>query len=152
MKKAVVALAMMVLASPAFAAEYDEILIPDLSALPFIVTAAGDLSSGYITNWGALSQEKGNFSSANNRVADQLQEHKCAIHFGVARNAKTGRIDPKDGLATIACQQPGGTVVATDVPGAFLDSTGTIGLKNNDVGEKAFFISQTAIRIPVGIE
>ncbi|WP_116894838.1 hypothetical protein [Pseudomonas savastanoi] len=147
MNKALVALAMMALASPAFADD-DSIVVPNLTTLPFVVTNAGEMSSGYFKNWGSLSAERGTFTSASNRAVEQLQDHKCAVHFGVARNA-AGRIDPKDGIVTIACMRQDGSVVATDVPGALVDSTGGIGLKTSDVGDRAFFLVQSAIRIPL---
>lgn len=147
MKKAVVALAMMALASPAFADDA-AIVVPNLSAIPFVVSTAGDMTSGYVKNWGSLSKDNGAFNAANNRAVDQLQANKCAVHFGVSQNV-AGRIDPKDGIVTIACMQQGGSVVETEVPGALVDSTGKIGLNNSDVGEKAFFLVQSAIRIPL---
>lgn len=150
MSNVFVALATIALASPAFADD-DSIVVPNLTTLPFVVNSAGDMTSGYVKNWGSLSQDSGTFPSASNRAVDQLESHKCAVHFGVARNA-AGRIDPKDGMVTIACMQRGGSVVATDVPGAFVDSTGRVGLKTSDVGDKAFFLVQSAVRIPLSSE
>ena len=147
MKKAFLPLAMVALASNALADD-DSIVVPNFSTIPFVVNNAGDMTSGYVKNWGSLSAETGSFTSAMNRAVGQLEEHKCAVHFGVARNA-AGRIDPKDGIVTIACMQQGGTVVATDVPGALVDSAGRVGLKTSDVGDKAFFLVQSGIRIPL---
>lgn len=147
MNKALVALAMMALASPALA-DGDSIVVPNLTTLPFVINNAGDMTSGYFKNWGSLSAESGTFTSASNRAVDQLHAHKCAVHFGIVRNA-AGRIDPKDGIVTIACMQQDGAVVATDVPGALVDSTGGIGLKTSDVGDKALLLVQSVIRIPL---
>lgn len=149
MKMAVAAIGLMAMASSAFAD--DAIFIPSLATLPIIVTASGARTSGYIKNF--VGQGKGGkFNMPDDRIMGQLQEHQCAIHFGVIRDAKSGRIVPKNGIGTIACQQLGGTVVAIDVPGALIDSTGIIGLNRSNAGEKAFFMVQSNVRIPVGQE
>jgi hypothetical protein len=151
MNKALAALVLLALASPAFADD-DLIFVPSLTTVPFVLNNTGDMVSGYIQNWGSLSQENGNFSAAGDRAATVLQKNKCAIHFGVVKNS-TGRIDPKDGTAAIACmRRDGETLIETVVPGTLVDSTGTLGLKNVDVGTQAFFLVQTAVRIPLADE
>lgn len=147
MNKALAALVLLALASPAFADD-DVIFVPSLTAVPFVLNNTGDMVSGYIQNWGSLSQENGNFSAAGDRAAAVLQKNKCAIHFGVFKNS-AGRIDPKDGTAAIACLRPDASLIETVVPGTLIDSTGTMGLKNVDVGTKAFFLVQTSARIPL---
>lgn len=146
MNKTLVALALVALASPALADDF--IVVPNLTTLPFVVSNAGDMTSGYFKKWGSLNAESGGFTSVSNRAVDQLQDHKCAVHFGAARNA-AGRIAPKDGIVTIACMQQDKSVVATDVPGALVDSTGRMGLKTSDVGDKAFLLVKSTIRIPL---
>lgn len=148
MKKAVAALVLLALASPAFADD-DVIIVPSLTAVPFVLNNTGDMVSGYIQNWGSLSQENGNFSAAGDRAAAVLQKNKCAIHFGVFKNS-AGRIDPKDGTAAIACmRRDDESLIETVVPGTLVDSTGTLGLKNVEIGTKAFFLVQTSARIPL---
>lgn len=150
MKKVAAALIMLTLTSPGFASD-DSIVVPELTALPFVVNSAGEQASAYIKNWGSLGQGKGTFSTAGSRVTDLLEANKCAIHFRVSRNT-SGRLDPANGLATIACMQQGGSVVATDVPGTFFDPSGTLGLKEIEPGEKGFFLVQSALRIPLASE
>lgn len=149
MNKAVAALVMLALASPALADE-DVIFVPNLTAVPFELSSTGDRPSGHIKNWGSLSKEKGNSNAAGDRAVNMLQE-KCGINFGVVKNS-AGRIDSKDGIATIACLRADKSLIATDVPGTLVDSTGRLGLENSDVGEKAFFLVQTAVRIPLAGE
>lgn len=151
MQKAVAAIVMFTLASSANA-ENDVISVPNLTAVPFVLNNTGDVASGYIKNWGTLSRENGSFSVKADQAVNMLAENKCAIHFGVAKNS-AGRIDPKDGTAAIACmRRDDESLVETIVPGTLVDSTGTIGLKNIDIGAKAFFLVQTAIRIPLADE
>lgn len=150
MNKVVVAsLAFMAFAVPAFAAD-NEIFIPALSPIPFIVTNSGDAHSlsGRVKNWGTLGGGKGGVSDVVNSTVDQLQESECAIHIAVVKDS-VGRVSPKDGIASIACMQAGGSVVVSDVPGAITDTSGTSSLKNADVGEKAFFIVQSPVHIPL---
>ncbi|MBM5458750.1 hypothetical protein H8F21_14375 [Pseudomonas sp. P66] len=147
MKNVVAALALLALASPVIGAEKD-IFVPDLSSIPFVVSSSGDTLSGYVKNWGALGNPKGTLPDAINRAMDRLEAAKCAIHIPVF-NDNQGHVKPSDGLASIACMQPGGTVVVTDVPGALLDSSGALGQVKGDVGEKAFFLVQSRVQIPI---
>ncbi|MGE8063878.1 hypothetical protein [Pseudomonas sp. NPDC089569] len=147
MNKAVAALVLLALASPALA-ENDVIIVPSLTAIPFVLSSSGDRPSGHIKNWGSLSKENGNFTAVTDRAVNMLQE-TCGINFGVVKNS-TGRIDPEEGTAAIACmRRDGETLIETVVPGTLVDSTGTTGLKNVDVGTHAFFVVQSAIRIPL---
>lgn len=147
MIKAVATIVTLSLSSPAFAGG-DEIYIPSMAGLPFVVTSTGEEVSGYVNSWGALTQDSGTFKDAVNQAVEQLQQNKCAVHFEALSNAKR-RIDPKEGIATIACMQRGGTLVTTEMPGFFLDDRREVGLRNTDVGVKGYFVVQTSSRIPL---
>jgi hypothetical protein len=147
MKKAVAALVLLALASPVFA-ENDVIFVPGMTAVPFVLSSTGDRPAGHIKNWGSLSKEKGNINAAGDQAVNMLQE-KCGINFGVVKNS-AGRFDPEEGAAAIACmRRDGETLIETIVPGTLVDSTGTLGLKNVDIGTQAFFLVQTGVRIPL---
>ncbi|WP_439126253.1 MAG: hypothetical protein ACNJA3_28200 (plasmid) [Pseudomonas rhizophila] len=145
MKKALLGMTLLVLAAPALAADND-IQVPALTPIPFVVSTAGDITYGYVTNWGSLADEKGAKPKLASQVAIQLQQGKCAFNFEASRGAN-GRLQPKEGVANLACSQPDGSVIVNVVPGFILDKAGDQGLKTGEVGEKAFFIPQTAVRV-----
>lgn len=145
MKKALLGLALLVLAAPVLSADND-IQVPALTPIPFVVSTAGDLTYGYVINWGSLADEKGAKPKLASQVAVQLQDSKCAFNFEASRGAN-GRLQPKEGIANLACAQADGSVIVNEVPGFILDKAGNQGLKTGEVGEKAFFIPQTAVHV-----
>lgn len=145
MMKSLLGMALLVLAAPAFSADND-IQVPALTPIPFAINNAGDLTYAYVINWGSLGDENGARPRLDSQAAAQLQERRCAFNFEVSRGAD-GRLQPKEGVARLACAQPDGSVIVNVVPGFILDKAGDQGLKTGEVGEKAFFIPQSAVHI-----
>lgn len=145
MKKALLGMALLVLAAPAFAST-NEIEIPALTPIPFIVSTPGDLLYGYVKNWGSLGDEKGPMTKLASHVADQLQESSCALNIRVSRGT-SGRLEAQEGIANLACPQADGSLIVTELPGLIWDKDGFQGLKKGEVGEKGFFVLITAAHI-----
>ncbi|HCF6328816.1 TPA: hypothetical protein NII06_003477 [Pseudomonas aeruginosa] len=167
MKKALSALALLALTSPGLAAAGEpsaqpsrslpviepgpgkEILVVSLLALPFIAKPAGteDVLQAYVKKWGSLAEGRGSFSKMESNVVQQMEDCRCSIRMTVQKDG-TGRIQPNDGVATIACEQPGGNVIVSDVPGFLIGTDRQLGLVESD-GEKGFFVPQTTLHIPM---
>lgn len=145
MKKAFWGMALLVLAAPAFAST-NEIAIPALTPIPFIVSTPGDLLFGVVKNWGSLGDEKGPMTKLASQVSDQLQESKCAFNIRVSRGTN-GRLKAQEGVANLACAQADGSLIVTEMPGLIWDKDGILGLKKGEVGEKGFFVITTAAHI-----
>nr|WP_193068961.1 hypothetical protein [Pseudomonas fluorescens] len=147
MKKALLGMALLVLAAPAFAST-NEIEIPALTPIPFIVSTPGDLLYGYVKNWGSLGDENGQMTKLASQVADQLQESNCAFNFRVSREA-SGRLLAQEVVAHLACRQADNSLIVTEVPGHVWDKDRIPGLKSGEVGEKGFFVITTTVHIPL---
>lgn len=140
------ALALLLLAPQAFA-DQEPTLIPAFSMLPMVITTPGPVAKGSIQNWGTLSAEKGSFSEANKRVVHALQQRECTITIGVARDDKSGRFHPANGLAKLSCLDQGGSRSEVEMGGALIDMAGILGMASNAEGDQVFFLVQRAERI-----
>lgn len=126
-----------------------EILLVALTGVPFIpkpVRTEGVLEA-YVKKWGSLGDGSGSFSKMESDVVQQMEDCRCSIRMPVRKDG-TGRMQPNDGVATIACEQPGGNVIVSDVPGFLIGADRQLGLVDDD-GEKGFFVPQSTLRIPM---
>ncbi|MCU9528367.1 hypothetical protein [Pseudomonas mosselii] len=170
MKKALPFLALMALAFPSIAAAAagetpvpnvaislnviepgpgKEILVVPLTGIPFIANPVGTevMLQGYVKKWGSLVEESGSFSKKEGDTVKQMEDCRCSIRLPVHKDGK-GRLQPQDGLATIACMQPGGTVIVSDVPGTILGEDRMQGVLDGEA-PKGFFVTHSTLHIPL---
>ncbi|MFJ3110298.1 hypothetical protein [Pseudomonas putida] len=168
MKKALSALVLLALTAPCLAAAGEtsgpqpsrslqviepgpgkEILLVALTGVTFIAKPVGTegVLEAYVKKWGSLSDGSGSFSKMESDVVQKMEDCRCSIRMPVRKDA-TGRMQPNDGVATIACEQPGGNVIVSEVPGFLIGTDRQLGLVGGD-GEKGFFVPQTTLHIPL---
>lgn len=140
------ALALLLLAPQAFA-DQERTLIPAFSMLPIVITAPGAVAKGTIQNWGSLSTEKGDFSEANERVVQALQQRDCIITIVVTRDDKSGRFHLANGIAKLSCPGQEGSLSEVEMSGSLIDRVGLLGMASNAEGDQVFFLVQRAERI-----
>lgn len=120
-----------------------------LTGLPFIAKPVGTegVLQAYVKKWGSLVGGSGSFSKMESDLVQQMEDCRCSIRMPVQKD-DAGRMQPKDGVATIACEQPGGNVIVSDVPGFLIGTDRQLGLVDSD-DEKGFFVPQTTLHIPL---
>lgn len=146
MKSTVLACAFVLLTSQAFAA--DEIEIPRMATLPFVITTAGEVTKAQIKIWGLESDSSGFLDEQNNRIASKLLGQACALNFPSARNSLTGQIEPTQDGATLECSSVDGRAWSAGIKGVLINTVGLAGISGTEEGATGYFLIQASLSVP----